>query len=57
MPCARRGADVFKASSAVPRSEHLQKFRARSSSGNWGGEDRLTRQEKENYRKHMGFQS
>lgn len=32
------------------------KFRPRSSSANWGGEDRLTEAEKLNYARRMGFE-
>jgi hypothetical protein len=33
------------------------KFRARSSSANWGGQDRLTPQEELEYARRMGFVS
>lgn len=39
----------------VFKSARLSKFRARSSSANWHGQDKLTQQEVESYAKEMGY--
>lgn len=44
---ALRMEDIFK--------EETSRFRARTSSANWAGADRLTVEEEENYARRMGF--